>query len=215
MEDIKETKEPEENEEEEVNQTESEPQEENKTPFISVKFNKETRDLTEEETRNLAQKGLKYEQIENEYTRFKTIAKEKGLSVEEYLNGIENETANARKALLLEQTGGNEELTDYILSLESKRSPKIREFEELKEMFPEIKEIGELPEEVIESSNLNGKNLLDSYLRYLLKEKKIKDKEKREIKAANKIGIGSLKAGKSADGSALDREFINALWSKR
>lgn len=184
------------------------------TLTLPVKFNKEVRELTLPEATNLAQKGLKYEQIEKDYARLKSIAVQNGQSVDEYLCAVENKKAEDRREALLEQTGGNRELADYVLSLEGKNAPVSHDFEELKEMFPEINEIGELPEEVIESSTLRGKNLLDSYLRYLFLKQSKEKEEENKIKAASKGGIGPLKAGASADRSALNREFINGLWGK-
>lgn len=181
---------------------------------ITVKYNKEIKELSPEKARELAQKGLKYEQIENDYIRLKNIAKEEGLCVSELLCGMEKEKVSRRKSELLEQCGGNNELADYVLSLESGKQNTDNGFEELKTMFPEIKQIGELPEEVIESSNLNGKNLLDSYLRYLYSRKLDETKLQKQKKAEEKTLIGSLASGKTDPASATDREFIKALWKR-
>ena len=132
-------------------------------PTIEVKFNKETRELSKTEATNLAQMGLKYEQIENDFLRLKSLAKKSGKSVDEYLKDIETKAAENHRNEIIEQSGGNKELADYVLSLED-NSPD-NDFEEVKLMFPEIKDIKESPEEVVEYSNNRGKNLLDSLLR--------------------------------------------------
>ncbi len=85
---------------------------------------------------------------------------------------------------------------------------------ELQTMFPEIKEIGELPPEVTSLSEKSGKNLLDCYLRYLYAKRGKTGKSSDPQTAAQAGGIGSLKAGCASRDSAPDREFIKGLWGK-
>lgn len=182
------------------------------TPKIEVKFNKEIRELTTEEATNLAQMGLKYEQIENDFLRLKTLAKNSGKSVDEYLKSIENETKENHRKEIIEQSGGNKQLADYVLSLEDNAPDN--DFEELRLMFPDIKEKEELPKEVIEYSDNRGKNLLDSFLRYLYENKRKENENNKRIKAVNFGGIGSLKTGSSSNNTASKNEFIKGIWNK-
>ena len=137
------------------------------------------------------------------------------MSVDEYLSSLERQITQKRRDRLVEQSGGNEALADYVLSLEKRNDGGFDELAEIKCMFPEIKEIGELPQEVTEASRLSGKNLLDCYLRYLFEKKMIKDKKTEQNNAAKSGGIGSLKTGVSSLSSALDREFIKGLWGNK
>lgn len=182
--------------------------------IVSIKFNKENRDISLTEAKNLAQKGLKYEQIESDFCRLKNMAKNSGKTVSEYLNALESEKANNRLNELIEQTGGNRELADYILKLESESRDNDNGFSELKGMFPEIKEIGELPKCVTDTARESGKNLLDCYLRYIYGEK-LKAQEKNKQKKASRFSeVGSLKAGKLSDESAANLEFLKGLWGR-
>ena len=182
------------------------------TPKIEVKFNKETRELTKEEATNLAQMGLKYEQIESDFLRLKNLAKSSGKSVDEYLKSIENETKENHRKEIIEQSGGNKELAEYVLSLEGKTPDN--DFEELRLMFPDIKEKDELPKEVIEYSNNRGKNLLDSFLRYLYENKRKEIENNKRIKAVDLGAIGPLKTGSSSYNTASQNEFIKGIWNK-
>ncbi len=179
---------------------------------VSVKFNKEIRRIPIEEASVLAQKGLKYDLISEDFSRLKNMALKKGQSVTEFLNGMEEEAINNRRAELMEQTGGNGELAEHIISLENMTSSSNREFDELRERFPEIKEIGELPQQVLETSKALGKNLLDTYLRYLLDEKIKQQNAKKQQAAVNLRSTGTLSGEGSACGGTADREFIKGLW---
>lgn len=200
----------------ETNDTDTIPETENteKISTVSIKFNKEKRDIPLSEAAVLAQKGLKYELIQSDFERLKTLAQKSGKSIGEYLSGIEQKISDERRAGLMEQTGGNRELTDYIMSLEGEKGAFDNGFCEVKAMFPEIKQIGELPEEVLCASEESGKNLLDTYLRYLLKERRRKEEAKNKIAAANRAGIGSLKTGCRPEENAASIEFLKGLWSK-
>ena len=179
---------------------------------ISVKFNKEIRSIPIAEATVLAQKGLKYDLISEDFSRLKNMALKKGQSVTEFLNGMEEKAIESRRAELMEQTGGNGDLAEHIISLENETTSSNREFDELRERFPEIKEIGELPQQVLETSKALGKNLLDTYLRYLF-DQKLKGQNKRKQQAAvNLRSTGALSGEGSACGGTADREFIKGLW---
>ncbi len=145
--------------------TEPEPNEDRK---VTVKFNKETRDLSYDEAVTLAQKGMKYESIEEEYSRLKSIAKAKGKGIKEYIDSLE---------------GTN----DGDLGLE-----------ELRENFPEIKTAEDIPEAVLAAVQERGGNLLDAYLRYRLSEERQAKEVRIKQRQNQNISVGSQRSSNNS-----------------
>ena len=120
------------------------------------------------------------------------------------------EKKGKRKKELTEKCGGNEEIADYVIKLENGTKNDMG-FNELKKEFPQIGDISDLPEEVIENSELKGTMLLDEYLRYLHNENK---------KAAD-AAVLQQNIAESSVGSQTDckggtdpetAEFLKGLW---
>lgn len=187
---------------------------ENHTPeerevTIPVKFNKEEKSLTAAEAATLAQKGMKFEIIENEFERLKSIAAKEGKSVPAFIDDLEKKHTAARRDEILAECAGNEALADHVLELENAK-PQSDGLSELKEYFPTVKSLDDLPRAVVESARLKGENLLNAYLRFRLIKKRQSEKEKLFEKAAENASIGSLKGPFSAG----DDTFIKALWGR-
>lgn len=176
---------------------------------IPVKFNKEVKNITAEQAASLAQKGMKFEMIEDEFLKLRNLAAKSKMSVREYINHLENEQSAARREELLEECGGNEALADRVMELES-GAPQNDGLEELKEYFPTVKSLDDLPRAVVESARLKGENLLNSYLRFRFIKRRQKAEENLFESAAKNASIGSLK---SPDTAVTDT-FIKALWGK-
>ena len=179
---------------------------------IPIKFNKEVRNLNIDEASLLAQKGLKFDAIQKEYELLRKLANEKSMSVSGFLKALQDEEENRRLTTLTEKCGGDSELAAHILELEKGNKPECSDFEELREFFPDIKSADMLPSQVLENAALSGRNLLDEYLRYSLKEKlKIKEAEK-NYKMALKSSSGSQinRAGRISPETA---EFLKGLWN--
>ncbi len=180
--------------------------------LIPVKFNKEVKKISLEEAATLAQKGMKYEIICKDYEALKALATEDGKSVAEYLEHLKNAKLQSRRNELLEKCGGDTDLAEHFLSLEQAvKKETENDFNEVKKYFPAIKEIEQLPEEVVESSRLKGSSLLDEYLRYLLNEKVKQRKAEEEIQKADKKSMGSLQ-NKNGGISPEAVEFLKGLW---
>lgn len=177
-------------------------------PTVSVKFNKEIKTLTAEEAATLAQKGLKFQMIENDFLKLKDLAAKQNLSVPKYLSELEKQGAKARKEQILSEYEGSEALADRIVELEG--GNKDDGLDELREYFPTVKDLSDLPRAVVESARLRGENLLNAYLKYrLVKKRRAADERLFEKEAAN-ASVGSLKSAAGYDGD----EFIKALWGK-
>lgn len=178
---------------------------------VPVKFNKEIKNLTLNEAGNLAQKGMKFDMISSDYERIKVLAKENGSGVSEYLTALERQHKDEKIKSLTERCGGNEEIAQHIMKLE--QAVSINEnngFSELQENFPEIKELSDVPEEVLENVSVKGTNLLDEFLRYRMQM----EREKREITRSYKNGknssIGSQCSAAVQNASADG--FLKGLW---
>lgn len=178
--------------------------------FVPVKYNKEIKKLGLEEAARLAQKGLKFEAVAADYQNLKRIAARSGKSVSEFLRALEKDCRESRRKELLEKCGGNEEMADYVLRLEKEPESDMG-LEELKEQFPEIKDISDLPRSVVENAEMKGTLLLDEYLRY-------RHGAKRESvrAAAQRISADNASVGPQTDRrgglNPETAEFLKGLW---
>lgn len=176
---------------------------------IPVKFNKETKNLTAGEAQILAQKGMKFEMIENDFDKLRTLASRQKMSVGEFISDLERRQNQKRREELIAECGGNEEIADRVLQFENGEKADDG-LSELKEYFPTVKSLDDLPRAVVESARLKGENLLNTYLKYrLIKRKQAAEKSLFEQGAAN-ASVGSLKSA----GVPAEDDFIKALWGK-
>ncbi len=178
---------------------------------IPVKYNKEIRQLDLETASTLAQKGMKYDVISEDYETLKKMAAEESKSVPQFLADLKSNRVNERKNYLTEKCGGDSELAEHILNLEKPELKTDGGFSELKSLFPEIKTEDDLPQEVLDNSKLKGTLLLDEYLRYrLLNERREKAAVLQQKKAENQ-SLGSQLNRKGAE-SPETEEFLKGLW---
>ena len=181
--------------------------------FIPVKFNKEVRNLTIDEAADLAQKGLKFNAISKDYEVLRSMANENNKSVSKYLEGLKTERDNQRLVNLTEKCGGDRELAEHILELEKGIKDNLAsDIEEVREFFPEIKSAEQLPKEVLENSELHGRSLLDEYLRYSLKEKRLREEAIKNQKFAEGASSGS-QTDRAGGESPEALEFLKGLWN--
>ena len=176
---------------------------------IPVKFNKQIKNLTREEATVLAQKGLKFDSIAEDYASLKELASQSGKSVPEFLQHLKQEKAEDRKKELTEQCGGNEEMAAYVLALENQSDDQLG-FAELQKEFPVFKKMEEVPQEVMENAKLKGRLLLDEYLRYRYANQKAAQNAASEQNRAGNISIGSLKTHAGSIDPAAE-QFIKGI----
>ena len=193
---------------------ENKTEEKNDNFVLPIKFNKQVKNLSFDEAVELAQKGLKYDMISDEFSRLKNVASKTGKSVNEFIDTLEKNQENQRKEELLEKCNGNSELADHIIELESKEKNDNSAFSELKSHFPEIKSEEDLPFEVIERAKQKGSRLLDEYLRYILEEKEKNESTQKTLKAAKNSSIGSQRDMLSNNYNPERSEFLKGLWGK-
>ncbi len=180
---------------------------------IPIKFNKETIKLSFEEAQTLVQKGMKFDMIAADFEILKKLAKSKGKNVSEFILDLSAEYKEKRLAELCEKCGGDRDFAQHIIELESDCGEETRGFGELKENFPQIKTLEDLPESVIAAANIKGSLLLDEYLRYLHKEQTtLKESIKKQTKV-NESVIGPFKSNKGNENPET-AEFLRGLWRK-
>ena len=173
-------------------ETENIPEAENEV-FVPVKFNKEIKNLGLKEAAALAQKGLKFEAIADDFSALKSLAAKGGHSVSEYIAELSRQNDENRRQEL-EKSG--EESDD---------------FAELTAEFPEIKSISDLPDSVVQKSELRGTKLLDEYLRYRLTEEREAASAALKQKSAENLSLGSLTDRKGGINPET-AEFLKGLW---
>lgn len=179
---------------------------------IPVKFNGEMKNLTVDEASLLAQKGMKFDSIKDNFEQIKKLARTHGKSVPEFIQAMKQNETELRRKELLQKCSGDTELVDKITALEEKASENgYDSFDEVKEFFPKIQNVEALPEQVVENSRLKGTLLLDEYLRYLLAQKRRQEKSIKSQAEAEKLSIGS-QFNQNAPVSPESEEFIKGLW---
>lgn len=181
-----------------------------KEVFVPVKFNKEIKNLGLEDAARLAQMGLKFEAIADDYEALKNIAAKAGHSVSEYIAELSRQNDENRRQELTEECGGNEKMADYVMRLE-KSGEESDDFAELTAEFPKIKSISDLPDSVVQKSELRGTKLLDEYLRYRLTEEREAASAALKQKNAENLSLGSLTDRKGGINPET-AEFLKGLW---
>lgn len=181
-----------------------------KEVFVPVKFNKEIKNLGLEDAARLAQMGLKFEAIADDYEALKNIAAKGGHSVSEYIAELSRQNDENRRQELTEECGGNEKMADYVMQLE-KSGEESDDFAELTAEFPKIKSISDLPDSVVQKSELRGTKLLDEYLRYRLTEEREAASAALKQKNAENLSLGSLTDRKGGINPET-AEFLKGLW---
>ena len=179
---------------------------------IPIKFNKEIRQLDISQAATLAQKGMKFDLISEDYERVRRMAQKNGSSVSDFITTLQKREDELRRKEILEECGGNEQIAQRLLSAESVGEEK-SDLDEVNAYFPHIKQLSDLPQEVVEKSSLTGENLLNCLLRYKLEAENKVRALKNEERAAAHSSVGSLKnSGSSID--AVNAEFLRGLWGR-
>lgn len=181
--------------------------------FIPVKFNKEVKNIPLKEASDLVQKGMKFDLISEEYKRLKNLAASDGKAVSEYITLLETQKDEKRYQNLLEEYGGNEAAANRIMELEKEKISD-NGFGELKENFPEIESEDMLPKEVLQRVELSGGNLLNAYLRYMLKAEREKQKILAEKQKAEMSSMGSQSKNESLGFDAAANQFLKGIWGR-
>ena len=178
--------------------------------FVEVKFNKKLLKLTKDEAANLAQKGMKFDVISDEYEGLKELSSSQGLSVSEYISRLKQSEQDRRLAELTEKCSGDEDLAKRLLETETSKVQD--ELSSLKKEFPELKSEADIPDEVKTAAELKGTGLLFEYLLYEHRQHRAAAEETARQRISAEQSLGSLSAG--IDRNAVDAEFLNGIWGR-
>lgn len=183
---------------------------EHEEAFVEVKFNKQHKRISLEQAAELAQKGMKYDLVADEYEKLKALSRKAGLSPKDYLARMETEAADKRRQELIERCAGNTELAEHILSLEGGEKPS--GLEELRAEFPEIADETAVPEEVKTAAQIKGTGLL---FEYLLFEHRLRRAAKEEVDRRERTaGLTTGSLARNDGQTAVDTEFLKGIWGK-
>lgn len=179
---------------------------------IPVKFNKEIRHIPASKAAELAQKGMKYDLISEEYKTLKDMSLKSGKSVKEFLEDLKVKNYNMRVDELTEKCGGDRAFAQHIANLENSCETNDNGgLTELQKYFPDFKSEDDLPEEIREAAELKGTRLLDEYLRYLLDKKLNAQQALNTSKMAEKASVGS-QINRQGAISPEASQFLKGLW---
>lgn len=205
-------------------------------PFLTVRYNHESRELTQAEAVSLAQKAMQTEPLMSDLRYL--AAQDGATSVAAFVKTLKESVENNRRSAIMNQLvdSGNTELLETLLNAETE---KIRaaagaieqdenkalsaeyedenariadEFLALKAEFPEMNEFKDVPQQVIQLSAKKNISLLDAYLRFQHEEsKKIKEAEQSAAKAEEST-VGSAVSEDHDSSSPLIEAMRNGVW---
>ena len=208
--------------------------EESTEPFLEIRYNHESKGLTRDEAVTLAQKGMHYE---GTYKSLERVAALKGLSVKDFLSGLETAQDEAYRQGLIEKFGEDEEIIGSMMELyqinkqktldaaATKRKEEAEkteqsvnerlaaEFTEMKNGdFPELTDFASLPSEVKRAA-AEGMSLSHAYLKFMHRENKKIEAAKASEAAAAKKTTGSMASDKEEDINASESALLKGLWN--
>ena len=207
-------------------------------PF-KVRYKHKDVELSADDARNYAQKGMKYDDIAPMLDDLNYYATIKDKKPHDLLKEL---IANEEKAYhddLIERFGDDEEAITLLMDkhrnenksrfekavADSKKAEEdaelqevqalegriATEFSELNQEFPEIKGIEDVPKSVLKEAE-NGRNLFDAYLRYKHAESLKVNSAKQTAEANSKATTGSMSAPNEVD-DAIAAAFLEGLRS--
>jgi hypothetical protein len=205
-------------------------QEEERQAFLRIKYNKEELELDEEKARELAQKGLNYDKVQERLQALESdprlslveqLAKESNMTVEEWVQAVHQQREQARLNELIEQNIPEDiakemlENRKFREQYESKqkeeqaRAKQEAEYREFFQTFPDVK-ADQIPGEVWEAHQ-KGKSLVDAYTHY--ENKRLKEQLavlKQNEENAKRAPVGSVTQHGTTE-PAVEDDFLRGF----
>ena len=207
-------------------------------PFV-IRYKHQDKELSLEDAKNYAQKGMKYDDIAPMLDDLSYLATIKDMKPHELLKEfIANEERTYRDSLI-DRIGDDDEAIEALMekyrsgnkskyekaqadSKKAEEDAELREvqalegrianeFSELNREFPEIKGIGDVPHSVLKEAE-SGKDLLSAYLRYKHAETKKADVAKQTAASNANASAGSMSAPNEVE-DAVAAAFLKGLRS--
>ena len=178
----------------EPEETQEEASEETPAPFLEIKYNKETKNLTQEEAREYAQKGMNYDRLNEKYSALndtlERLARLNNMDVSSFLNSLNDTQVQYEESLEMESLrekypNAEEELIREMASqtVRDRMASKIKTFEaekneqlnaqetqakqDLDTLMKEFPDLNSIPDEVYDIIRDDKLNLVSAYYKYL------------------------------------------------
>ena len=199
------------------------------TPLtIPIQYNHESRELTLDEARDLAQKGLKFDELTPTLEKMRFLAAANGKSLPDLVDALVESQDKQLYQSLLDECDGNEAIARRLYEAEkAERQSRYEtarqaetaaqqkerealterlaaEFLELQKEFPDVQAFGELPPPVVETAVRKGIPLMDAYLRH-------QHREQRKITAARSAQAAAQKASAGAQSAGMEEAANPAI----
>ncbi len=183
--------------------------------ILRINFNGKRISLKENQAKHFVKLGIESEKNEKAYEIFNFLAKRDGKTLLDFAKDLKEYKDTSLKQKYLEKVGEDEELANLLF--ESKNSLVNVNlltddgFEKVKENFPHIKQIEDLPSEVLVLSETADISLFDAYLRYIFSQQQ-KINNQRLVENQNKSNsTGSLKDNQTDYGFAIFNAMIKGI----
>lgn len=204
---------------------------------IPVQYNHESRELSIDEARTYAQKGMKFDELAPTLEKIRFLADANGKSVGEMVDALVESQEKQFYQSVLTECDGNEALARRLYEAEkSQRQARVEssrkeeaaaaqkekddlakrladEFVELRQEFPELAEFSAVPKSVLDMA-VKGSNLTDAYLRYQHTESKKASAAKAAQEAAAKASAGPQAAGAGETADPAIDAMLAGVWGK-
>ncbi len=204
---------------------------------IPIKYNKQHIELSVEQASELAQKGMKFDDMRSVMDKLSYLSASTGKSTQRLIDDLFDEKEKELSDRVREMAGDDEALFSKLLEYEHSKHQKAYEkvlgkqsdiedfnrnaeneriaeqFIELSKEFPEIEKVSAVPKQTFEIALKNNISLFDAHLRYKhYEDAKIKRAEKEQEFAA-------LSSAGSQQSSAISTDnvqdaLIKGIWSK-
>lgn len=200
-------------------------------PFLDIVYNKETKNLSKEEARTLAQKGMNYDHLKERYAPIEELARLNGMDVQTFIKSLNDtqmqfELEKEMNSLKQQFPDTNEEVLKELAQsraqgrvatqkaqFQSEQQAKVnavdaqvhRDLEMFKQEFPDV-DFTNLPDEVM-SNVRNGLPLVSAYYKYL----RVQDANKQKIDQQNKVNQSKALGNTSNAGGGEKDAFLSGL----
>lgn len=204
---------------------------------IPVKYNKQHIELSVEQASELAQKGMKFDDMRSVMDKLAYLSASTGKSAEKLIDALLEKNEKELSDRARELAGDDEVLFSKLLALEHSKNKKAFEralntqkelkrekenldneriaeqFIELNKEFPEIDNVNAIPKQTFEIAVNNGISLLDAYLRYKHREDIRVKTAQQEQKLAAQSSVGSQRSSVLTENN-LEDAFAKGVWSR-
>ncbi|MBQ6816598.1 MAG: hypothetical protein IJP26_05145 [Clostridia bacterium] len=200
---------------------------------FTIRYNHKDICLTEEEAKRLAQTGMHFENLGNGYkqdlkaimAKLDVCAKQNNKSILEVIDGIIDHDAENYRAELVKKLGEDDPLVDEIMQMRNFKNSQqntfsnkshgaepneiYEQFKNIAHKFPEINDLEDLPEGVINEA-LDSGDLEKEILRFLLSEERKIELAKENQNTNQKQMVGALE-GRPTE-NALFSAIMRGIW---